>query len=306
MIDKRWGKKFIDKRNWKTVDAQLVKRGEFLLDIAFAKTWEEELAEMNKNKVGAKYEFPESFIQYQSVFKAKNIPYRMIEGICKKLKELAKLPDYCDHTTSNRRICKTKLNLLVPENEDLRIFSDGCGFQVVEGGEYLRSKYGKKNRKWVQVVMWGNPDSKEPVSFEVNIVQDSEVESAKRQLKTLKAKNVSIIEAGGDGAFDDIDLWNWLFDNGIWPNIKPDKNARDDSASKIRNRMVKERNKIGHKKWSKRNGYGFRWPATEGIFSAIKRIFGEQIHAKTESGMIQDVKCKFVTYQRMKRYGEAL
>jgi len=51
--------------------------------------------------------------------------------------------------------------------------------------------------------------------------------------------------------------------------------------------------------------YGYRWPATEGIFSAVKRIFGEQIHARSELGIIQEAKIKFWGYQKMKRYGEA-
>jgi hypothetical protein len=302
---KRWGKKFIDKRDWKTVDARLVKRGEIFLDLSFAKNWDNELMKMNENKVGALYQFPESLIKYQAVLKASHMSYRTIEGVCKKLQELAQLNDYCSYATSNRRIKKIELELQIPQDVDLRVFCDGCGFQVVEGGEYLRSKYGKKNRKWIQVVIWGDVKTKEPISYEVNIVQDSEVESAKRQLETLKANKISVVEAGGDGAFDDIELWNWMFDNGIWPNIKPDKNARDDSKSRLRNRAVKERNKVGHKRWSKRNGFGFRWPATEGIFSAIKRIFGEQIHAKSEIGMIQEVKLKFWAYQVIKRYGEA-
>lgn len=301
---KRWGTKYKDKRDWPSTNQRLVKRGEILIDMKFACAWDQELAEMNKGKVGSPFVFPKSLIKYQAILHAKSIPYRSIKGVCIKLFEFAQLPDYCDYSTSNRRVNQLEAELDIPEGA-LRIFSDGCGFQVIEGGEYLRSKYGKKNRKWVQVVIWGDPDSKEPVSIEVNVVQDSEVDSGKRQIETLKSKDVSIIEAGGDGAFDDIDLWNWLWNQGIWPIIKPDKNARDDSDSPIRNRMVKERKKRGYKKWAKRHGYGYRWPATEGIFSAVKRIFGEQIHAKTEVGMVQEAKIKFWAYQKMKRYGEA-
>ena len=169
--------------------------------------------------------------------------------------------------------------LQIPEGDTLRLFCDGGSFQVVEGGEYLREKYGKKNRKWVQIVFWGDPKSKEPVSFDVNIVQDSEIESGKRQLQELVDEGIIIEAAGGDGAFDEIDFWNWLDGKGIEPVIKPDKNARDDSDSPARNKNVKERNKKGHKKWSKKRGYGFRWPATEGILSAVKRIFGYEAYS---------------------------
>ncbi len=117
-------------------------------------------------------------------------------------------------------------------------------------------------------------------------------------------QGADINSAGGDGAFDQIDFWNWLDGNGIMPIIKPDENARDDSLSDARNKHVKERMKNGHKKWSRKHGYGFRWPATEGVLSAVKRIFGEQIHAKSENGMLQEAKIKFWAYKKLKRYGE--
>ena len=185
------------------------------------------------------------------------------------------------------------------------MFSDGTGLQVVESGEYLREKYGKKNRRWVQVIILGDPETKEPVSFEVNLIQDSELDSAKRQLADLLENNTKIEYFGGDGTYDEIALWNWLFAQGIEPIIKPDKNAIIPSGSRIRDKNVKEKNVIGFEYWSREHGYGFRWPATEGIFSAVKRIFGEQIHARSEQGIIQEAKIKFWAYQKMKHYGEA-
>jgi hypothetical protein len=68
---------------------------------------------------------------------------------------------------------------------------------------------------------------------------------------------------------------------------------------------VKERNKLGYKKWARKNKYGNRWPATEGIFSATKTIFGEQLAATSEKGMLQEAASKIWAYQRIKRYGEA-
>ena len=66
-----------------------------------------------------------------------------------------------------------------------------------------------------------------------------------------------------------------------------------------------ERKDLGYNLWAREQRYGYRWSATEGIFSAVKRIFGEQIHVRSEQGMIQEAKIKFWAYQRMKRYGEA-
>jgi len=305
MKTKRWGDTYFDRRNWKTYNEQLVKRGEFFLDLNFVENWQEELATMNYGKMGAPFQFPNSLIELQAVWHSKRIPCRMIEGITRQLAKMGKVLDYNDYTTANRRINKLACKLAVPISNNLTLFSDGTGLQVVESGEYLREKYGKKNRRWVQVVIFGDPDTKEPVSFEVNLIQKSELDSAKRQLAELKSKKVHLDCFGGDGSYDEIALWNQLVYAGIEPIIKPDKNAIVPSGSRERDKNVLERNDLGYDLWSREHGYGHRWPATEGIFSAVKRIFGEQIHARSERGIIQEAKLKFWAYQKMKRYGEA-
>lgn len=306
-LQKRWGKKFIDKRNWPECNERLVKRGEYLLDFDFVREgWRNELEKMNKNKRGRPFEFPNSLIELQAVWHAKSVPYRMIEGVTRSVCRLAQVPDYNDYTTANRRVNKLDLKLELPAGDKLGLFCDGTGLQVVEGGEYLRDRYGKKNRRWIQVVLWGDPKTKEPVSFDVKLVQSSELEAGRKQLEDLvRKKKLPIEAAGGDGSFDDIGFWRWLEEHGIKPLIKPDRNARDDSGSFTRNFAVLYRNKYGHEAWSQMSGYGFRWPATEGIISATKRMFGEQIHARTEIGMLQEARIKFWAYQRLKRYGDA-
>ena len=66
--NKRWGKKFIDKRNHKEYQAELLKRYEIYLDLEWVDSWEDELIEMNKGKKGAPFEFPNSMIEFQSLF----------------------------------------------------------------------------------------------------------------------------------------------------------------------------------------------------------------------------------------------
>jgi len=302
---KRWGDSYFDRRDWPVTNEQLVKRGEYLLDLDFVEKWNEELSHMNFGKCGAPYLFPNSLIELQAVWHAKKIPCRMIEGICRRLTVMGRLPEYNDYSTVNRRINRLACQLVLPNSNSLTLFSDGTSLQVVEGGEYLREKYGKKNRRWIQVVILGDPVTKEPVSFEVNIIQNSELDSAKRQLAELLDADVKITAFGGDGSYDEIALWNWLFSQGIESIIKPDKNAIIPSGSRKRDKNTHERNICGFDLWSREHGYGYRWTATEGIFSAVKRIFGEQIHASSEQGMIQEAKIKFWAYQKIKRYGEA-
>ena len=49
---------------------------------------------------------------------------------------------------------------------------------------------------------------------------------------------------------------------------------------------------MGYEMWSSLNGYGMRWPGTEGIFSAVKRKFGGNCVSRSTEGL------EAVGYQR--------
>ena len=40
---RRWGKKYVDRRNWREYNESLVRRGEILLDFDMLGEWEDEL-----------------------------------------------------------------------------------------------------------------------------------------------------------------------------------------------------------------------------------------------------------------------
>jgi hypothetical protein len=198
---------YFDMRNWPKYNEQLVKRGEFFLDLEWVKYWDKELALMNQNKRGRPYKFPDSLIRFQAALHAKKIAFRMIEGITRQLCKIADLPEYNDYTTINRRINKLDFVMDVPTGDEIALFCDGSGFQAIHGGEYLREKYGKKHRQWVQVIILGDSRTMEPVSFDVNLVPSSESVSGKLQLQNIVDQGVNVERFGGDGAFDDLRLW---------------------------------------------------------------------------------------------------
>jgi Transposase DDE domain len=301
---KRWGKKFIDRRDWQEYNEELVKVGEYMLDMDWVESWDDELVLMNEGKVGAPYKFPKSLIELQAIWHAKSFPLRAIEGMTRDLCKIGQLPNYNDYSTANRRMNQLDYTLDLPTSESIAVFSDGTGLQAVAGGEYLREKYGKKNRRWVQIIILGDPVTKEPVSYEVNIIQESEADSTKRQAEDMLVQGVSISALGGDGAMDQMALWNFIQEQGIAAVIKPDKNALDDTDNILRNKHVKERKK-SYRKWARKHKYGLRWPATEGVFSAIKRIFGETLRATSEIGMIKEASAKIWAYKKIKQYAKA-
>lgn len=77
-LRKRWRRRFRDNRDWREYNELLVKRGEYLLALDFVEGWSGELSAMNCGKVGALYQFPNTLIELQALWHAKQLPYRMI------------------------------------------------------------------------------------------------------------------------------------------------------------------------------------------------------------------------------------
>ncbi len=58
--------------------------------------------------------------------------------------------------------------------------------------------------------------------------------------------------------------------------IEPGITIRENASNKglgYRHKEVRLYQKLGYKPWTKQKEYGMRWPACEGIFSAVKRIY---------------------------------
>lgn len=69
--------------------------------------------------------------------------------------------------------------------------------------------------------------------------------------------------------------------------------------SSRRKREVIEYQEKGYKKWVKDKEYGMRWPSTEGIFSAKKRIFGEFVRATIKRNMYKEIRRKYWFYNKL-------
>jgi hypothetical protein len=164
---KRWGRKFVDRRDWINYNEQLVVRGEFYLDCAWVKTWNAELKEMNEGKVGAKYEFPESLIRLQAVWH-QWVDYRGIEGVTRKLVEAAQLPAFNDYSTINRRVNRMDVRFELPQSGSCCVSTDGSGMKFENSGEYRARMYGKR-RKYIKVTISADPTNKKMLDCEVSI-----------------------------------------------------------------------------------------------------------------------------------------
>jgi hypothetical protein len=282
---------YIDNRNWKECNDQLVRRGEFYLDLECLKNWHRELRQMNRKKSGAPYKYPESFILFASViYSFFHIPYRQLEGFIGKLGTFVPGLISADYTTLHRRISKLALQIPIPD-DDVVVAVDSTGMKVTNRGEWMREKHGRVRRGWLKVHVAVDVESKKLLSIEVTEekVADSEV------LRPL-LKDVNVEDGLMDGAFDTNDAFNFMKEKGVdCPGIKIRENAVVGEEPSPRSNAVLDYLKNGYKGWKQKHQYGRRW-AVEGYFSSVKRIFGETVRASSIGGMISETKRLFILY----------
>lgn len=289
----RWGKKFEDKRDWKAYNEKLVKRGEFYINPRFLTTWLDELEEMNAGKVGQPYMYPGSMIEFLGVLKSKGFDYRSLEGIMHALSKRIKNFPIISYSQIRRRIKQLPLNFQA-KSKNLVTGTDGSGLKVSNRGEWIRQKWAVR-RGWVKVVILGDTEG--------NIVdirvgdEDLDENEASRGMLRNNAKNIDKNLA--DGLHDSEDNFNLYDKLGIEPGIKIRENAVGGGLGP-RPKAVREYQEKGYKQWAKDKNYGFRWPATEGIFSAVKRIFGEELTSHKKRNLYHEARLKFWSYQTIR------
>jgi len=256
---------------------------------------------MNKGKVGAQYEFPESLIRLQAVWH-QWIDYRGLEGVTRKLVEVAKLPAFNDYSTINRRVNRTEVKFKLPQSGSCCVATDGSGMKFENSGEYRARMYGKR-RKYIKVVISADPIKKKMIDCEVFIEGegDSEPEIGMKHMQDIMLQGITVKKFWGDGSFDTHDIFAFMEHNEIEPAVKVRKNAIPEEGDCLRNREIIAIKK-GYKKWARERRYGLRWNGTEGIFSAVKRKFGEQTRSHKVDNATNEVKRKFWAYDEMKEY----
>ena len=167
---------------------------------------------------------------------------------------------------------------------------------------------GAERKRHLVVVITADVKHKKLLCVEVHIEgkDHSEASIAEQHLSLITEEGIKINRFYGDGAFDSSSMFKKLHSLKIKPVIKIRKNASADwyNGSKYRRREVREYKDLGYKRWAELNSYGMRWPGTEGIFSAVKRKFGENTVSRSEDGLLAEGYQRFWTYDEMREYGE--
>jgi hypothetical protein len=294
-------------RDWRSYNEELVVRGEFYLDFDFVSNWNRELKEMNRKKRGGQYKFPDSFIKWETVWK-QWVDYRGLEGIARSLAKMGFIPGYNDYTTIWHRVHDMVPEIKLPTDKELEVATDGSGLKTNNAGEYRVFRYGEKTRKkHLVVVITADIKHRKLLKVEAHVEGEgkSEPQIAEKHLRELKKEDIDVKKFYGDGAFDTNSLFECLEESGIKSAIKIRKNASTGycRGSKRRREEVREYRRLGYDQWAINREYGKRWVATEGIFSAVKRKFGEKAVSRSENGLIAEAIQRFWSYDVLREYG---
>ena len=315
-MSKRWGKPHPDRRDWPSYNEQLVVRGEFFLDSTPFGRWEEELATMNHGKRGGQYRLPESFVRWLVIWK-QFLDYRSLEGLTRLLAALGVIPasTSADYTTLWHRIHEMTPEVKLPKYTDLELASDGSGLKTSNAGEYRIFRYGDpeaKQRKHLVVVITADVRRKKLIGLEVHVEGKghSEAGAAAVHVRAATAKGHRVRKFYGDGAYATVQMFATLEETGTEAVIKIRKDAQSwyrhhpTKGGWPRRRAVREYRKLGYRSWADTKGYGMRWPGTEGIFSAVKRKFGENTVSRSRVGLEAEGYQRVWAYDELREYGE--
>lgn len=285
-------------RNWAEYNEQLIRRGEMYINLDFIEKWDEELEQQNKGKKGKPYIYPEAFIRFSAiVHEIFNIPYRQLEGFYRGLARHIDVLKVANYTTLFRRIRRLEIQIPECQQEDMVIAIDSSGIKVTNRGEWLREKW-KVHRGWLKVHIAVDIRTKKVVGIEVTDETVGDPRVFKELICQAETKG-KVEKVLADGAYDTREIFNILEENGIESGIKIRKNASTRAkGSPYRKNCVREVKTLGYEKWKEKHGYGKRW-AVEGVFSSVKRIFGETVRAHGQRTAIQEVKRKFLIYNML-------
>lgn len=282
-------------RDWKEYNEKLVERGRYYINPQFLETWNEEVIQMNARKVGNPYFYPKTMIEFLAILHCKGNDYRTCEGIIEGISENYKFEfPIISYTQICRRVNGLEINFEINE-ENLIVAGDGSGEKSTKRGGWMREKW-KVKKGWIKVVILGTPDGK-IIDIRVGTEALDERASVRGMIRKNHKKINKIIL---DGLHDCRKTFDLCEKYKIETAIKIRKNAQTKAlGSPRRKQEVIFYKSMSHKEWVREKGYGLRWPASEGIFSRQKTIFGEYVVAKKKSNMYHEVKLKFWAVNRL-------
>ena len=222
-----------------------------------------------------------------------------MQGIVRGLSEYVRIEEL-HFTHIRRRILKIKPSvgsLNFQDDDPITLIVDASGLTISKKGDYIEDKWKREKKEFVKLHISIDEKSKKVVSFRIT---KGNVHDTKKFGPLVKeaASKYDIDKVYGDKAYDNRNNFNILDKINAEPAIKIRKNAPTRSKGcPLRRDEVLLLRKLGYDGWKDLKDAGRRWIA-EIVFSAIKRVFGEDLLSKKFSAQKIEAGLKIMLYNK--------
>ena len=289
-------------KSWHDYNESLIERGRVLIDVSFIKSSNKEIKKMNIDKVGAPFQYSDSYVQFLAFLKIGfKIPYRMVQGIVRGLSDYVRIEEI-HFTHIRRRMIMLKPSILEMDfgdgkEEPITLIVDASGLTVSRKGHYIEQKWIRKKKEFVKLHIAVDAKSKKVVSFRIT---KGTVHDAKKFCPLVReaAKKYDIEKLHADKAHDNRRNFNLLDELDVEPAIEIRNNASTRSGGcQLRREEVLLIKKLGYEGWKRIKDVGRRWIA-EIVFSSIKRVLGEDLLSRKFSTQKVEAGLKVMLYNK--------
>lgn len=286
---RKTNKKKYKVRNWKEYNESLVRRGslEFWIERGIAEVWQEGDTIIIRKKRGGQRQYSDQAIELcRLVGKVFHQRLRQTEGFVRSIFSQAEIRlEVPDYSTLCRRGVQLQVQLPLQQKETVVAILDSTGLKVYGEGEWKVRKHGySKHRQWMKAHVSIDCDGE----IRAMRLTDNSVDDATAGVELLQQQATdTIVEVGGDGAYDKRNFYQACKDQGvdsilipprkdarIWVhgNSRGEKHPRDENLRAIR--------ATTRGMWKQESGYHIRSKVETTMFRT-KTIFGEKLTARS-------------------------
>lgn len=297
--------------NWPEYNKALINRGSVALwlDESTLKQWHYQ----GPHARGGVFRYSDQCIEAALAIKAVfRLAFRQTQGLIQSLLAIMKkdiqVPSYSQLC---RRQAGLKAFTAPPEPveappEPIHLVVDSTGLKVYGEGEWKVRKHGAdKRRTWRKLHLAADESTNEIHAVELTTHSVSDAEMVK---PLVAAVECPIGKLSGDGAYDQVKVYDELATRHIEPLIPPRCNAvtwTDDSGNDLthpRNEALAKIDLVGLAEWKRQIGYHRRSKAETAMFR-WKAIFGERISARLLANQQSEARIKATCLNRFTRLG---
>lgn len=291
-------------RNWSEYNAGLKQRGSltFWLDDAALCEW---VVEAKSGKRGASKTYSDIAI---TTFEAIKAVYRQAgrqtEGLLGSLFALMGIAlSVPDHSTVSRRKGALKVSLpVVPRTGAVYLVVDSTGIKVYGEGEWKTRQHGiSKRRTWRKLHLGIDEATGEILSA---VVTTNDIHDGAILRDLVEGAETDIEKVAGDGAYDQMDCYDVIEQQGAIAAIPPRKNAKIQQHGNCkapphpRDQNLRLIRKRGRKAWKKLIRYHRRSLAETTMFRH-KAAFGGKVRSRKFDNQAVEILLQCAALNRM-------